>query len=243
MSITDSPVVELRQYTLKPGATDTLVEVFEAQFVESQEALGMAIGGLFHDRDDTERFVWMRGFASMDAPSRGAGGLLRRAGLEGSTARPPTRPWSTATTSCCCGRPTPPHPPARPDRGHRSAPNRPATSGSSSRPGCTNPATAPATGSPARSSPRLQKALEHRRRHLAHRTRREHLSRPARPRRPRLRLDGHVPLTTRRTPPRSPPWTGEPWWQHTMSELDRREVVAEPLRLRPTARSAHPPAG
>ena len=57
-------------------------------------------------------------------------------------------------------RPTdPPHPPAAPHRGPRSAPSRPATSGSSSPPGCTNPATAPATGSPARCSPELQTAL------------------------------------------------------------------------------------
>jgi hypothetical protein len=60
-----SPVVELRQYALKPGATDALVEVFEMQFVESQEALGMRVGGLFRDRDDADRFIWMRGFAGM----------------------------------------------------------------------------------------------------------------------------------------------------------------------------------
>src|SRR5690242_21684217 len=66
MSITDSPVVELRQYTLKPGARETLVEIFEAHFVESQEALGMSIGGVFRDLDEPDRFVWMRGFASME---------------------------------------------------------------------------------------------------------------------------------------------------------------------------------
>jgi hypothetical protein len=67
MSVTDLPVVELRQYTLHPGARDTLVEIFEARFVESQEELGIAIGGLFEDLDDPDRFVWMRGFASMEA--------------------------------------------------------------------------------------------------------------------------------------------------------------------------------
>ena len=66
MSLTDSPVVELRQYTLKPGARDALVDIFEAHFIESQEALGMSIGGLFRDLDDPDRFVWMRGFASME---------------------------------------------------------------------------------------------------------------------------------------------------------------------------------
>jgi hypothetical protein len=64
-SLADAPVLELRQYTLKPGATDALVEVFEAELVESQEAVGMRVGGLFRDRDDADRFVWMRGFASM----------------------------------------------------------------------------------------------------------------------------------------------------------------------------------
>jgi hypothetical protein len=61
----EAPVVELRQYTLKPGAADALVEVFEAHLVESQEVLGMRVGGLFRDRDDADRFVWMRGFAGM----------------------------------------------------------------------------------------------------------------------------------------------------------------------------------
>jgi hypothetical protein len=31
------PVIELRQYTLHPGAREALVRVFEAHFVEGQE--------------------------------------------------------------------------------------------------------------------------------------------------------------------------------------------------------------
>ncbi|TQD38734.1 NIPSNAP family protein [Marilutibacter aestuarii] len=58
-------VVELRQYTLRPGARDTLVALFEREFVESQEALGMHVIGQFHDLDRPDRFVWLRGFASM----------------------------------------------------------------------------------------------------------------------------------------------------------------------------------
>ena len=34
-----------------------------------------------------------------------------------------------------------------------------------------------------------------------------------------------------------------PAWPRTMSDLDARDVLAETLRLRPTARSSHPPAG
>ena len=60
-------VVELRQYTLKPGGRDALVALFEREFIESQEALGMHVIGQFHDLDRPDRFVWLRGFASMPA--------------------------------------------------------------------------------------------------------------------------------------------------------------------------------
>lgn len=62
------PVVELRQYTLHPGARDTLIELFDREFVESQEALGMKIIGQFRDINNPNRFVWLRGFHDM--PSR-----------------------------------------------------------------------------------------------------------------------------------------------------------------------------
>src|SRR5207237_10928662 len=47
---------------------DTLIEVFEKEFVESQEAVGMKIVGQFRDINDPSRFVWLRGFRDM--PSR-----------------------------------------------------------------------------------------------------------------------------------------------------------------------------
>jgi hypothetical protein len=65
---TVSPVVELRQYTLHPGARETLVELFDHEFVETQEACGMKVIGQFRDLDDADRFVWLRGFTDM--PSR-----------------------------------------------------------------------------------------------------------------------------------------------------------------------------
>jgi NIPSNAP len=61
-------VIELRQYTLKPGARDTLIELFEREFVESQEECGCEVIGQFRDLGDADRFVWLRGFADM--PSR-----------------------------------------------------------------------------------------------------------------------------------------------------------------------------
>lgn len=61
-------VIELRQYTLRPGQRDVLIELFDREFVESQEATGMAVLGQFRDLDDPDRFVWLRGFDDM--PSR-----------------------------------------------------------------------------------------------------------------------------------------------------------------------------
>jgi hypothetical protein len=64
------PVVELRQYTLRPGQRDVLIDLFDRELVESQEAAGMAVVGQFRDLDDPDRFVWIRGFASMPSRAR-----------------------------------------------------------------------------------------------------------------------------------------------------------------------------
>src|SRR5262245_32255059 len=61
----DDAVVELRQYTLHPGRRDALIALFEREFVEAQEAAGMHVIGQFRDLDAEDRFVWLRGFASM----------------------------------------------------------------------------------------------------------------------------------------------------------------------------------
>jgi hypothetical protein len=70
MSAVGYPVVELRQYTLRPGQRDVLIDLFDRELVESQEADGMAIVGQFRDLDDPDRFTWIRGFASMPARAR-----------------------------------------------------------------------------------------------------------------------------------------------------------------------------
>src|SRR5262245_18513215 len=46
------PVVELRQYTLPPGKRDILNDLFDREFIESQEAVGMTIIGQFRDLDN-----------------------------------------------------------------------------------------------------------------------------------------------------------------------------------------------
>ncbi|MDX8492319.1 NIPSNAP family protein [Mesorhizobium sp. VK22B] len=62
-----SPVVELRQYTLKPGQRETLIALFDREFVETQEASGMTVIGQFRDLDRPDMFVWLRGFEDMEA--------------------------------------------------------------------------------------------------------------------------------------------------------------------------------
>ena len=59
------PVVELRQYTLHHGKRDVLIDLFDREFVESQEELGMRIIGQFRDLGHQDRFVWLRGFPDM----------------------------------------------------------------------------------------------------------------------------------------------------------------------------------
>ncbi len=61
-------IVELRQYSLRPGQRDVLIDLFDREFVETQEAAGIGVIGQFRDLDDPDRFVWLRGFP--DLPSR-----------------------------------------------------------------------------------------------------------------------------------------------------------------------------
>jgi len=56
-------VFELRRYRLKPGQSDTLIALFDAEFVETQEAAGMSVIGQFRDCAEPDQFVWFRGFA------------------------------------------------------------------------------------------------------------------------------------------------------------------------------------
>jgi hypothetical protein len=60
-------VFELRQYTLLPGQRDVLADVFDDNFVEGQEAVGMRIVGQNRDLDDPDRLVWVRGFRDMES--------------------------------------------------------------------------------------------------------------------------------------------------------------------------------
>jgi hypothetical protein len=60
-----SPIVELRQYTMRPGKRDVLIDLFDAEFVEPQEAAGITVIGQFRNLDDPNKFVWVRGYPDM----------------------------------------------------------------------------------------------------------------------------------------------------------------------------------
>ncbi|MGA8015486.1 MAG: NIPSNAP family protein [Candidatus Dormiibacterota bacterium] len=65
-----SPVVELRQYTLRPGQRDVLIDLFDRLFVEGQEGAGITVIGQFRDLDAEDRFVWLRSFPDMESRAR-----------------------------------------------------------------------------------------------------------------------------------------------------------------------------
>jgi hypothetical protein len=64
---TYSPIVDLRMYTHQPNKRDDFIKLFEDQFIETQEAVGIQVIGQFYDLDDPNRCIWMRGFNDMDS--------------------------------------------------------------------------------------------------------------------------------------------------------------------------------
>ncbi|MVU83558.1 NIPSNAP family protein [Nocardia sp. ET3-3] len=83
MSENTWPVLELRRYTLHPGGRDTLIDLFDRELLEPQEALGCRMLGQFRDEDDPDRFVWLRAFTDMVSRLD----VLRRFYLESETWR------------------------------------------------------------------------------------------------------------------------------------------------------------
>ncbi|GAB2643508.1 NIPSNAP family protein [Nocardia goodfellowii] len=61
------PLLELRQYTLRPGTRDVLIDLFDRELVETQEAVGIRVLGQFRDESDPDRFVWIRAFPDIAA--------------------------------------------------------------------------------------------------------------------------------------------------------------------------------
>lgn len=60
-------VIELRQYTVHAGQREALIDLFDHTFADPLDATGMTVIGQFRDLDRPDRFVWIRGFPSMES--------------------------------------------------------------------------------------------------------------------------------------------------------------------------------
>ncbi|MBB5080524.1 NIPSNAP family protein [Nonomuraea endophytica] len=63
-------IYELRRYTLRPGTRDTLIELFEREFVDTQEEAGIEVLAQFRDPRAPDTFTWIRAFPDMEARFR-----------------------------------------------------------------------------------------------------------------------------------------------------------------------------
>ncbi len=66
----DHTVFELRRYRLRQGTREAFIDLFDREFLETQEAEHMGVVGQFRDLDDPDAFVWVRSFADMEARTR-----------------------------------------------------------------------------------------------------------------------------------------------------------------------------
>ncbi|MGI8555743.1 MAG: hypothetical protein ACR2LT_05255 [Pyrinomonadaceae bacterium] len=60
-------VLELRDYLVRQGRRDEFINLFEENFVESQNILGGYILGQYRIKSADDNFLWMRGFKDMPA--------------------------------------------------------------------------------------------------------------------------------------------------------------------------------
>jgi hypothetical protein len=63
-------VLEIRLYRIRAGQRDRFAEFFNSRTVASQRAVGMRILGQFFDREDEDRFIWLRGFDDLEHRDR-----------------------------------------------------------------------------------------------------------------------------------------------------------------------------
>jgi len=61
------PIIELRQDLVHAGRREDLIGLFDDEFIETQEAVGLTVIGQFRDLDNPDSFLWLRGFPGMDS--------------------------------------------------------------------------------------------------------------------------------------------------------------------------------
>lgn len=60
-------ILEVRSYRIKPGRRSEFVELFEKRAVPALRSHGMKVVGPFLDVENPNKFVWLRGFPSLEA--------------------------------------------------------------------------------------------------------------------------------------------------------------------------------
>ena len=68
--LSDSMIVEVRKYTIKPGLRAKFVEFFETRTAPAQREEGMQVLGPLLDLENPDVFVWLRGFPSLEDRDR-----------------------------------------------------------------------------------------------------------------------------------------------------------------------------
>lgn len=63
--VRDWPVIELRQYRIKPGRRADFAEFFHTRAMPAQARYDITVLGQFDDLGDDTNFVWLRGFPSL----------------------------------------------------------------------------------------------------------------------------------------------------------------------------------
>ena len=63
-------IVEVRSYRIKPGRRDAFIRFFETRSIPALRSHGMKILGPLLDLENPNKFVFLRGFPSMDERER-----------------------------------------------------------------------------------------------------------------------------------------------------------------------------
>lgn len=71
-------IIEIRQYRLHENRRDDLIALFDREFIEPQEAAGMAIVGQFRVAGDPNRFFWIRAFRDMETRAQSLADFYER---------------------------------------------------------------------------------------------------------------------------------------------------------------------
>jgi NIPSNAP len=59
-------IVEVRSYRIKPGHREEFVELFVTRAIPALQSHGMSILGPMLDLENPNKFVWLRGFPSLE---------------------------------------------------------------------------------------------------------------------------------------------------------------------------------